>query len=284
MNHKAWMDRTPDGTFGKRSAELQRVDVALDTYHKNGKQRLDLYRLNDALGDWKLSKRRQASRWRRERNYGHTKRADAVGALTEFIHDELNSIYQGQWVMGGLQHCYAYAMNDLNPGMSPTGGHCNPRNFADFAAERNQTPPPVQPALDGVRGAKDRYVQGVIDDGAAQNKVIALVGHRGVAQPAPPALGGGRYLVAMIANPAGFHFMRRDDQGDMTWTHKNGADSEVCCCFYDTITERYRLLSNGLVAQILSSPQDIITKLGCNMVFEAYFSVPTGGIKVGRKE
>lgn len=76
-------------------------------------------------------------------------------------------------------------------------------------------------------------------------------------RPCPPALGGADYLVALVGFPAGYHFMRRDEQ-TQRWSHKNGSAADVATIAYDIPKARYLVIDNSV----------------------AYLSVPVGGIPV----
>jgi hypothetical protein len=152
-------------------------------------------------------------------------------------------------------NCYAYAMKC----QSPRGLGCNARP-GKFAGK------PV---------GKGNFAAGVVSDGAAQDVHIEIVRFEGVPTPVPPLFTDGAYLVALLANNVGYHFLRRNEASGL-WFHKNGASDSSRSWFVDFDTQEVRQLTNGLVGNLLQRP----ALLGCAMHFQAYLKVPHRGIQV----
>ncbi|WP_176086540.1 hypothetical protein [Martelella sp. HB161492] len=161
--------------------------------------------------------------------------------------------------MAGLwnsnHNCYAYAMKCI----SPRGYGCNARP-GKFAG---------QPVATG------NFAAGVVNDGAAQNIHIEIVRFGGSPMPVPPRFTDGTYLVALLANNVGYHFLRRNEASGL-WFHKNGASASPESWFVDFNTQRTHQLTDDVAGNLLQQP----ALLGCAMRFQAYLKVPDQGVQV----
>lgn len=234
-----------------KSAAFQAVEAALDTYSRSS-TRENLLKLTKCLGDWKLGKVNRG----KNTNWSNTVRAAAVGKLSAWLVEESKAIGlfpTSRSLWGANHNCYAYSMKCKFPqGMgqnSWAGKFANFKNDGDFPL-------------------------GVVADGKAQGKAIVVLEQQ-LPGPVPPRLTDGNYLVAMVSNSMGYHFMRRRESTGL-WSHKNGASSEVETYFYDMDLEQPLAITDDVVAKILADPKLI----GCSMRFTRYFKVPGSGIQV----
>lgn len=152
-------------------------------------------------------------------------------------------------------NCYAYAMKCRHP----LGYGCNARP-GKFAGKPVST---------------GNFAAGVVDDGAAQNVLIRIIRLRGIPTPVPSRFTDGTYLVALLANSVGYHFLRRNEASGL-WSHKNGASSPAESWFVDFDTRGINQLTDEVVGKLLCQPK----LLGCAMQFLAYLKVPNRGIQV----
>ncbi|MFX2611948.1 hypothetical protein [Enterobacter mori] len=152
-------------------------------------------------------------------------------------------------------NCYAYAMKCLQP--LGNGWNSRPGKFAG------------QPV-----GTGD-FAAGVVKDGAVQNLHIEIIRFEGSPVPVPPQLTDGTYLVALLANSFGYHFLRRNEASGL-WFHKNGASNPAGSWFTDFNTFKTHQLTDDLVGILLQQPE----LLGCAMRFQAYLKIPERGIRV----
>lgn len=234
-----------------QSKEFQGVNRALEKYVLHS-TRTHLLELTRALGVWKLKKRNP----KKGVNWTDSVRADEVRKLSAWLIAESQAIGvfpTSRSLWGGTHNCYAYAMKCKMPdGLgqnSWTGKFADIKNNGDFP-------------------------KGVVDDGAAQGKVITVLPQR-VPDPVPPRQTDGTYLVAMVSNGMGYHFMRRRESTGL-WTHKNGASSAVETYFDDVDVEQPVAITDEIVSKILNKP----ALIGCSMTFCRYFKVPGAGIQV----
>jgi hypothetical protein len=233
-----------------KSTAFEAVQDALDDYIE-ASTATNLLALTRALGAWKVAKKNGAATWT------SSIRVEAVRELDAWIILESEAIgifptSRTNW--GGDHNCYAYSMNCLAP--QGSGYNSWPGKFAGIATGGN-------------------FAQGVVDDGAAQGVTIQILRQAGMPTPVPAPLGGGHYLVAMVANAMGYHFLRRNDATGL-WTHKNGSASPVETHFYDNAIEQPVAITDVVIAQILATP----ALISCSMTFNSYLSVPVPGITV----
>lgn len=233
-----------------KSTEFEAVQDALDTYVETSTV-TNLLSLTQVLGAWKVAKKHGVATWT------ESIRVDAVRLLDAWLilESEAQGIFPTSRSVWGADHnCYAYAMSCVAPhGM---GRNSWPGKFADIKNQGN-------------------FAKGVVDDGAAQGVNIRILRQGGLPTPVPSPLGGGEYLVAMVANNMGYHFMRRNDVTCL-WSHKNGAASPVETHFYDAASEQPLAITDAVVGRILAQP----ALIGCSMTFNSYLSVPIPGITV----
>lgn len=233
-----------------KSTAFEAVEDALDTYIEASTVE-NLRALTKALGDWKVAKKRGAATW------SSSVRADTVRLLSDWLilESEATGIFPTSRTAWGANHnCYAYSMNCLAPhGM---GMNSWPGKFANIKNEGD-------------------FSKGVVDDGAAQGVTVRIVRKGGQPSPVPKPSSGGEYLVAMVSNKMGYHFMRRNDSTGL-WSHKNGAASTVETCFYDIDIEQPIAITDTVADRILKNP----ALIGCSMSFDSYLSVPLPGITV----
>lgn len=234
-----------------KSSAFQAVEAALDKYSRSS-TRENLLALTQCLGDWKLGKVDRA----KNKNWSQSVRAAAVTKLSAWLIEESKAIGlfpTSRSLWGGNHNCYAYAMKCKSP--KGLGQNSWAGKFANFKNEGD-------------------FPRGVVEDGKAQGKAIVVLG-QDLPNPVPQRLSDGNYLVAMVSNGMGYHFMRRRESTGL-WTHKNGASSEVETYFYDTELEQPVAITDAVVAKILADPKLI----GCSMTFKRYFKVPGPGMQV----
>jgi hypothetical protein len=151
---------------------------------------------------------------------------------------------------GTNANCYAYAANCSTPARA-TGG----------AVPGGAT---GQPALPGGPNYDQALIAGAVADGFVQLAGVPAV---------PPAPAANHYLVALIANAAGFHWLRRDSVTGR-WSWKDGNEQTV----------KYILnVGQGLYVDINNTNlNDLLTvnRAGYapwaykNMVFKSFFQAP----------
>ena len=249
-----------------KSTEFVAVEDALDTYVRNS-TRENLLSLTVKLGAWKVTKKHGTDNWT------DSTRADTIRKLDRWLIAESTAIGifpKSRPIWSGNHNCYAYAMRCVNP--ENVGSSSRPGRYW------NAHVPPDR-KWEGDAGAESlRFVEGVRLDGQAQGREIGVLrsGLRCDPAPVPAPSGGDQYLVAMVAHPMGYHFMRRNDSTGL-WSHKNGATSAVETYFYDWGSEQPLALTDRVVADLLANPE----RMSCSgMVFTAYFRVPAAGITV----
>ncbi|WP_425257708.1 hypothetical protein ACPOLB_19590 [Rubrivivax sp. RP6-9] len=227
------------------------VEKALDVYvADSSKDRLQ--HLTNALAAWKRSKHDAG----KNTNWTQSVRYAAVHKLSEWLVQEstargLFPVSRSLW--GSKHNCYAYAMKC----QEPTG--LGQISWTGCYAEK---------------AIGTDYVQGVVEDGLASGKQV-LVLPQLLPSPVPPRQNDGTYLVAMVSNRMGFHFMRRRESTGL-WSHKNGGASPVDTCFYDTDLHKPVAITDEVALKILEKP----TLIGCSMTFTRYLRVPRG-VQVG---
>lgn len=152
-------------------------------------------------------------------------------------------------------NCYAYAMKCQVP--HGNGWNARPGKLAG------------QPVATG------NFATGVVNDGAVQNIHIEIIRFEGSPIPVPPRFTDGTYLVALLANSYGYHFLRRNEASGL-WFHKNGASSPAESWFVDFNTLKTHQLTDELMGILLQQPE----QFGCAMRFQAYLKIPDKGIRV----
>jgi hypothetical protein len=234
-----------------KSSAFKLVETALKAYVVASTES-KLLELTKALGDWKLTKADDQA----HKNWTDSVRGPAVKKLSHWLikESEAQGIFPTSRALWSHKHnCYAYAMKCQEP-----------KGLGQIAWTGK---------LAKKRIGQD-YPQGVIEDGLAQNvRVVNL--NKTLPTPVPPPLSDGSYLVAMVSNGNGFHFLRRRESTGL-WTHKNGGGSPVDTHFYDRSIEQPLAITDAVVARILTNPKLI----GCDMTFTAYMRVPSRGMKV----
>jgi hypothetical protein len=235
---------------GKPKSDLfTAVETALATY-VGANSRPNLIALTRALGSWKRSKGGNGA-------WTNSVRAAPVQQLSDWLIQESEAIGifpTSRPIWNNNHNCYAYSMLCDRP--RGLGQNSRPGRYAGNARSRRQD-----------------FAQGVIDDAAADGKVVTVVANP--PHNIPAVYTDGTYLVAMVANAVGYHFMRRRESTGL-WTHKNGAPSEVETYFYDSVQEEPMAITDLVAARIFANPQLI----GCGMTFESFFKVPQAGVQV----
>jgi hypothetical protein len=160
---------------------------------------------------------------------------------------------------GTHANCYAYALNCPNPVNGQNGGAW-PGSQAAFAGH---------PAPGGAT-----FAQKVVADGGGNVQQVAGT------TLAPPADIGGHYIVALLAHPNGFHFIRRDSTTGR-WSWKDGNGGSVKYNVLDVPRSMFIYINNGNLNDLLvGRPADFTPWAYSNMAFVAYFRVPNGGATV----
>lgn len=238
------------GRSGKSKSRLfSAIEDALSDYERHN-TRSRLLSLTDASAAWKRSKGARGA-------WTSSVRAAAVKKLDGWLIRESEAIgvfptSRNLW--GAAHNCYAYSMLCTNP--RGLGQNSRPGRYAGHAANR-----------------QEEFIQGVIADAARDRKTVVHLPNPATRVPA--LVGGGCYLVAMVANQFGYHFMRRRESTGL-WTHKNGAISAVETYFYDASLEKPVAITDAVVSKLLRQPQLI----ECSMSFHCFLQVPKTGVQV----
>lgn len=172
----------------------------------------------------------------------------------------LGSLEQEPW--GTMANCYAYAANCSNPARGANGG----------AVPGGATGHAVLP---GVANYAQLLVAAAVADGFVQ---------RAGAPAVPPAPAANRYLVALIANQNGFHWLRRDSVTDR-WSWKDGNGDTVKYNILHVAQNRFVYIKNDNLDDLL-----IVNRAGynpwpySNMTFVSFFeaTAPNGVVVAGR--
>jgi hypothetical protein len=138
---------------------------------------------------------------------------------------------------GTNANCYAYACNCKTPKIGIFGAAL-PGGYAGDAVTKKQNQ------------TSDEYyarlVFGIRQD-AHKNGVKHVQVSRTVTQL--PFEGSG-YIIAMLVQPTGFHFLRRD-RFKKTWTEKNGNEGEVEGKIYNNYSETSVEMTDAVVIETL---------------------------------
>lgn len=205
----------------------------------------------DAIASWKRFKQCPQART----NWADSRRAGQVERLDLWIIEEayrLGVFARPKPGWDDAHNCYAYAMKCHIPG--GVGNNSCPGRLAGHLTQGD-------------------FVSGVMADAQHQDQDVRIEGTAPDCVPGKTA--PGRYLVALLANQHGFHFLRRDESTGL-WTHKNGAIGEVESFIYDWAAEKPTSITDTVMGHIAMNPRLI----GCSMQFVAYLSVPNTGIQV----
>ena len=255
-----------DNVNGKKtkSPAFQEVEAALDLYVRNSAKQ-NLLALTKSLGDWKLGK----YNLKKKAHWTDSVRADAVRKLDLWLIGESKAIgiFPTSRSLWNKNHnCYAYSMKCKFP--EGLGQNSWTGKFAKSKNKDGKCPESV------IASEIFHFQNGVVADGEALKKRIVILKQE-LPTPVPIRLPGGYYLVAMVSNGMGYHFLRRRESTGL-WTHKNGAASDVETHFYDRELEQPVAITNAVVAKMLTDP----ALIGCSMSFCCYFQVPGSGIQV----
>lgn len=224
------------------------VETALHTYEHNNSKK-NLLELTERIAAWKKSKG-GPNVWKT------SERRVYMNILSDWLIKESEAIgifptSSGDW--GCKQNCYVYAMSD--------------RRGVDA---RNARPGRIS----GKETNLDtEFADGVIADALKAGKTVVKLPN---AVDNIPGLMGSHYLVAMLANRYGYHFMRRNDHINGLWTHKNGGQGDVETCYYEPDLEKPVAITDEVANKLLKNP----ALIGCSMTFNCYFKVPRGGFPV----
>lgn len=166
---------------------------------------------------------------------------------------------------GKHANCYAYAMDCMEPDDGQKGG-AKPGAFHDD---------PAQPFGEKrIREYSEALIKGAVLDGATP--VEGSIN-------APPAPEEGSYLIALICNGTGFHWMRRDET-TRTWSWKDGNGDTVKHNIYEMGEGSFVPIQDGTehtLATLLNGKEK--TYVGWrygHMRFVSFFRVPNDGCKV----
>jgi hypothetical protein len=166
---------------------------------------------------------------------------------------------------GTYANCYAYAANCSKPARGDQGG-------AVPGGAKGK------PALTGLADLKD-YERALIAGAAADGFV-----QREGAPAAPPAPNANHYLVALIANKLGFHWLRRDSVTDR-WSWKDGNGQTVKYNIFDVRQKRFVYISNTNLDDLLTVNRGSYFPWAyTNMSFVSFFEAPApnGVVVAGR--
>lgn len=166
---------------------------------------------------------------------------------------------------GKHANCYAYAMNCHEPNSGQNGG-------AKPGAYHRQAAQPL--GKDRALEYREALIKGAVLDGA--KPIDGTV-------DAPPGPEEGSYLIALISNDTGFHWLRRDETTGI-WSWKDGNGDTVKHNIYEMGQGSFVPIQDGTrhtLATLLNDKEK--TYVGwrySNMQFVSFFYVPTGGCKV----
>ena len=265
MDYNTWFARTGRDTK-KRSAKLLAIDKALQAFVGGGRNVPNLKKLESALLAWQESKRSDGNEGWRTTRHG----ADVIRELAVYIgqmHIDLHDWPAPEAGYGPGHNCYAYAMkcpdavagNNARPGREAGNG----RGWSDTA------PSPA--------GWKADLIAAVKNDAKHGNQAI-ISSTPDSPLPVPATVAGDNYLVALLGNQTGYHFMRRNEQTKL-WSHKNGSISNVETTIFNATKGRCFVLDDKTVAEMIMDP---LNWDGVNNFFGfiAWLSVPYHGITV----
>jgi hypothetical protein len=320
-DHDLWMRETtvPGRIYGNRTRSdlLQALDRALLAYDRakltgnSGRMVQALYGLFDESDAWKASK---ADVTQSIRNRG--------GNYTDFaqwLKDENARIMprvEGGWGQGPA-NCYAYAMkcNADFPKTPVPGRHAgHPVEPGDFKTAElisqlqklrrdwdesrliNFNTPMPQKLIDLSSSPNYQYhaalFEGIQADAKKDSKKVEVLTDldalRTGVYPSPDPLPVGQvdsdnYIAAMVVNPTGFHFMRRDSITHL-WSHKNGGrGNPVETSVYQLHNGADRFLvpiTDEVAVEMLKNRRVRYSNFANEFKFAGYVLVPSDGITV----
>lgn len=158
---------------------------------------------------------------------------------------------------GENANCYAYAVSCLTP-QNGIGGAVP--GAASGAAAQNS--------------ANGNYRQELAEAAARDGLILA----DGVPDD-PPTDIRNHYLVALIANDMGFHWLRRDPT-TLRWSWKDGNAGPVQLNVFSVARSRYVHIENRDLNDLLGNPMGFAPWVYGSMRFVAFFHVPMDGLSV----
>ncbi|MFL6632563.1 MAG: hypothetical protein ACJ8HJ_09660 [Massilia sp.] len=166
---------------------------------------------------------------------------------------------QEEYNWGANANCYAFACNSAAPAV----GH--PPRTARPGVAGGQ---PVQN-----NGNVVQLVAGVLADGG---HLVQRLGGDPSALPIVPA---NSYLVAMLTNAGGFHFMKRDEL-TRRWSWKDANHGSVKLNVMHFPTDHYVYVNDANLNDILVTHRGNYVWAYNQMTFQTFFAVVNGGFPV----
>jgi len=168
----------------------------------------------------------------------------------------INSVLEKDSHWSSTANCYAYACDRKNPVNGANGG----------ALPGASAGAPVLPGPNYV----DRLIAGAVADG--------LTRLMGAGPGNPPAVHAG-YLVAMVNNGNGFHWIRHDPTLDR-WSWKDGNGGDVNYNIMQVPGMNYVYVKNSMLNELLVTAKNSFFWTYQSMTFTSFFSVPDSGLDV----
>lgn len=168
---------------------------------------------------------------------------------------------QEEYQWGTHANCYAYACSCPNP---QVGG----------VAARTSVPGTVGGAIVANNGNAGQLIAGMLADGGV---LVQQLGGNPAALPVVPA---NSYLVAMLTNAGGFHFLRRDEL-TRRWSWKDGNHGSVKLNTLHHPTNHYVYINDGNLNDILVANRGHYMWGYDRMTFDCFFAVSNNGFLVG---
>jgi hypothetical protein len=186
-----------------------------------------------------------------------------VGALPSQAISSTRSKPESSW--GSFANCYAYAMNCEAPENGKNGG-------AKPGAKNGLYVNPL--GSHRTKEYSDALIKGAILDGATPVEGDLL---------SPPEPISGSYLVALICDGTGFHWLRRDEN-TRTWSWKDGNGDTVKHSIYKMKNASFVTIQDGgednLSTLIKTNSNEYVGWRYHKMQFISYFRVPDSGCAV----
>lgn len=156
-------------------------------------------------------------------------------------------------------NCYAYACNDPNPDVGIPPMQAGP-------GINSGCPPSCDAEVAGL-------IAGIIADSGGR---ASLLGGDPSNIPTPPE---NTYLVALLTNSVGFHFMKRDEV-TQRWSWKDANHGTVKLNVMHIPTRQYVYVNNSNLNDMLVMHKNDYGWMYAQMNFQAFLSIPNEGIVV----
>lgn len=172
-----------------------------------------------------------------------------------------SSLLEYSW--GAHANCYAYAMNCSEPLNGDRGG-AKPGCSQGLVVYPTPDPKAYQKAL----------IEGAQLDGAIYIENCPLI--------SPPEPKPGYYLVALLCNASGFHWLRRNEE-TLAWSWKDGNGGTVKETIYEAKQMTYVSITDktdDCLSALVNNKKTYVDWLYQTMRFAGFFRIPNSGCKV----